>query len=210
MPRKFRRVYEKLDLVKKFTSSYFQGSKYEEFYGDIEKYCMFIGYPRSGHSLVGSLLDAHQNMIIAHELDALKYLDSGFSRKQLYQQILENSIKFNETDREWTGYSYWVPNQWHGRFSELKIIGDKKGSRSVLRFMRNPGILQKLRDEIEIDIKFIHVTRNPFDNISRMFLKSRAKKKITSQDPCSLSVSVSSQYFLAMLIRPIIRLYGVY
>ncbi len=26
---------------------------------------MFIGYPRSGHSLVGSLLDAHPNIIVA-------------------------------------------------------------------------------------------------------------------------------------------------
>ena len=65
-----------------------QGSKYEGDYQDIEKYCMFIGYPRSGHSLVGSLLDAHPYMLIAHELDALRYIQVGFSKKQLYHLII--------------------------------------------------------------------------------------------------------------------------
>ena len=41
---------------------------------DVKTLCLFIGYQRSGHSLVGSLLDAHPRMAIAHELDALFYL----------------------------------------------------------------------------------------------------------------------------------------
>ena len=43
----------------------------------LQAYCMFIGYPRSGHSLVGSLLDAHPNIIIAHELNALQFVVAG-------------------------------------------------------------------------------------------------------------------------------------
>ena len=38
----------------------------------VEAFCIFIGYPRSGHSLLGSLLDAHPEMVIAHELDVLR------------------------------------------------------------------------------------------------------------------------------------------
>ena len=41
---------------------------------------MFIGYPRSGHSLIGSLLDVHPNAIVAHELDALKFVGAGFGK----------------------------------------------------------------------------------------------------------------------------------
>ncbi|PSO51862.1 MAG: hypothetical protein BRC34_14235, partial [Cyanobacteria bacterium QH_1_48_107] len=51
---------------------------------NVDKYCMFIGYPRSGHSLVGSLLDAHPNIIIAHELNALNFVDMGFNQQQIY------------------------------------------------------------------------------------------------------------------------------
>jgi hypothetical protein len=39
---------------------------------------MFIGYLRSGHSLIASLLDAHPNPIATHELDALKFVGARF------------------------------------------------------------------------------------------------------------------------------------
>ena len=39
----------------------------------IEKFVLFIGYPRSGHSIVGSLMDAHPHVVIANEFLLLKY-----------------------------------------------------------------------------------------------------------------------------------------
>ena len=33
----------------------------------IKKFILFIGYPRSGHSIMGSLMDAHPHMVIAYE-----------------------------------------------------------------------------------------------------------------------------------------------
>ena len=39
----------------------------------LERFCLFVGYPRSGHSLVGSLLDAHPDIAISHELHVLRY-----------------------------------------------------------------------------------------------------------------------------------------
>jgi len=42
----------------------------------VRTYVMFVGYPRSGHSLIGSLLDAHPNVVIAHEMDALQFVQS--------------------------------------------------------------------------------------------------------------------------------------
>ena len=36
-------------------------------FDDVEAFCVFIGYTRSGHSLVGSILDAHDEAVIAHE-----------------------------------------------------------------------------------------------------------------------------------------------
>lgn len=55
-----------------------ESSGNEELFGDLETYCMFIGYPRSGHSLIGFLLDAHPSMIIAHELHVLKHINAGY------------------------------------------------------------------------------------------------------------------------------------
>ncbi len=137
----------------------------------VECYCMFVGYPRSGHSLIGSLLDAHPDMIIAHELDALKYVEAGLSREQLFCLLLENSRRFTEQGRVWQEYSYQVNSQWQGRFRTLRVIGDKKGGLSSVRLRRNPRLLDELRRSVGPRIKFIHVIRNPFDNISTMSRK---------------------------------------
>ena len=127
---------------------------------------MFVGYPRSGHSLIGSLLDAHPNMLVAHELSTLKYLLAGFKKKQIFYLLLDNSRAFTEAGRSWGGYSYKVPYQWQGRFRKLQILGDKKGLGSTLLLRLYPKLLQKLRNTINIRLRFLHVVRNPYDNIS--------------------------------------------
>ena len=145
--------------------------KYEKELASIHTYCMFIGYPRSGHSLVGSLLDAHPNIIIAHELDTLYHLQQGFNQKQCFSLLLENSKRFAEEGRMWGKYSYLVPNQWNGRFQQLRVIGDKKGGRTNKRLLREPELFNLLLEQITLPIKMIHVTRNPFDNISTISRK---------------------------------------
>ena len=52
-----------------------------------------------------------------------------------------------------------------------KVIGDKKGSGTNRVFRDNPDILKLLKNKIDVPIKFIHVTRNPYDNISTMISK---------------------------------------
>jgi hypothetical protein len=137
-----------------------------ETFADVRTYCMFLGYPRSGHSLIGALLDAHPNIIIAHELDALRYVAGGCSQRQLYHLLLENSRRAKEGGRKWGKYAYEVPNQWQGRFEKLQVIGDKKGGGSAKRLRAAPELLQRLRETVDVEVKYIHVTRNPFDNIS--------------------------------------------
>jgi hypothetical protein len=38
---------------------------------------LFVGYSRSGHSLVGALLDAHPEIPVAYEANALKLVRSN-------------------------------------------------------------------------------------------------------------------------------------
>jgi hypothetical protein len=152
-----------------YLASYRKGRRNRELFDGVETYCTFIGYPRSGHSLIGSLLDAHPAAIIAHELDALKFVEAGFRKYQLYQLLLDNSRRFARKGREWTGYTYGVPGQWQGRYDELRIIGDKKGGRSTLRLAENPDLLQRLQKTVVTTVKFIHVVRNPYDNIVAMY-----------------------------------------
>lgn len=143
--------------------------KEKELFDSVESYGMFIGYPRSGHSLIGALLDAHPNAAIAHELDVLKYVKEGYGREQIYRLLLENSRLYAESGREWNGYRYEVAGQWQGRHEKLTVIGDKKGGGSSRVLASEPELIHQLQDTVGDDVRFIHVVRNPYDNISTMF-----------------------------------------
>src|SRR5215210_1962578 len=174
------KALDRLVLAHAHLDSYRKGRKNRELFDDVETYCTFIGYPRSGHSLIGSLLDAHPAVIIAHELDALKFVVTGFRKYQLFQLLLDNSRRFARKGREWTGYTYGVPGQWQGRYDELRIIGDKKGGRSTLRLAENPDLLQRLQKTVATAVKFIHVVRNPYDNVVAMYKRPPQHVRVPS------------------------------
>ena len=135
-------------------------------FGGVSAYCMFIGHGRSGHSLTGALLNAHPNAVIAHELDALSYIDRGMKRDQLFSMLLKRDRWFAMRGCRWYEFDYTVPGQWQGRFRRLHVIGDKKGGISSTRLAQSPHLLQRLRVTVRLPLRIIHVTRNPFDNIS--------------------------------------------
>jgi hypothetical protein len=150
-----------------------QGDGYEEeTFKDVETFCMFIGYPRSGHSVVGSLIDAHPDAVLSSELDALKYVREGCSRKEIFPMILRRSERFVVKRRRTPDAEYFVPNQWQGRFRTLRVIGDKKGAGSAIKFNKDPELLDRFQRVIGGSIKFIHVVRNPYDTISTMSIRN--------------------------------------
>lgn len=149
---------------------------------DVEWLCLFSGYPRSGHSLAGALMDAHPEMVISHELDVLEMLGQGFKHRHICSMILENSRTFARQGREWSGYSYAVPGQWQGKFQRLRVIGDKRGGRTSLLLSDNYERLDKVMDEFPFPLKMIHMVRNPFDNIvTRAMQGNDVRKKITPE-----------------------------
>lgn len=137
----------------------------------VETLCLFIGYPRSGHSLIGSLLDAHPEVAIAHELDALRHLARGMPPRHILYLMLEHSRLHAQLGRRWGDYDYAVPGQWQGRFSALRVLGDKKGGMTTLRIARDPGLLRQVMTRFGKRKRFVHVLRNPYDNIAAMTLK---------------------------------------
>ncbi len=110
----------------------------------IEGYCMFIGYSRSG------------------------YFKAGFGRRTIFSLILDNSRVFTSRGREWSGYSYAVPDLWQGRYENLRIIGDKRGGRSTRRFRKDLWLVDVIEKRLSLPVRYIHVLRNPYDVISSM------------------------------------------
>lgn len=137
----------------------------------VRTYCMFIGYPRSGHSIFGSMLDAHPDTIIAHELNALRFVTAGCTRLELFDLLLRNSREFTEVGRRWGDYDYKVEGQWQGRYRRLHIIGDKKGGTSTYMIGADPGLLDRLLQLVAMPVRFVHIVRNPWDNIATIARK---------------------------------------
>lgn len=156
-------------------------SRFAHLFADVETYCSFIGYSRSGHSLVAALLDAHPNIVIAHEVRAIKYIRAGFGRDALYYLLLQSTIVRGHSWKRGGGYTYKVPDQWQGSFEKIRVIGNKHGQFMVSILASNPKLLQKLQERVKVPVRFIHVVRNPFDNIATLALR-KAKKQGRSVD----------------------------
>lgn len=163
-------VRNNLDLPRAFLTSAYAGLRDRHIFADVQSYCMFIGYPRSGHSLLGSLLDAHPDAVIAHEADLLRYVQARFRRLQVYSLGLESSRRYR--DKREIVYDYTVPGQWQGTYRRLRVLGDKKGGRSTRRLAGDTRLLDRLEATVGVPTRFIHVARNPFDNITTIFQRS--------------------------------------
>ena len=96
---------------------------------------MFIGYPRSIHSLVGSILDAHPEIIIPHEYDvienwqkyrSLRTLSKTLPKYQLFldlHQLSTEQAMFGVRSsagvtRKSRSYRYNVPGLWQGGYEK--------------------------------------------------------------------------------------------
>jgi hypothetical protein len=56
---------------------------YRRSFDEVERFCLFAGYARSGHSIVGAVLDAHREAVIAHELEVTAPVLAGIGRDEL-------------------------------------------------------------------------------------------------------------------------------
>lgn len=166
-------------------------------YGHVHSILFFIGYPRSRHSLLGSLLDAHPHMVVSDETMAFPRWKGGLNRwlngsiyafydtlfgasqhavtKGRRSRIFQGSV-VNKT----SAYGYYVPNQWQGQFDQyIEVIGDKSGAFTA-KAMKGDGAVDAvhlLEEAAGAKVKFVHVVRNPFDNIATMVLQDGRVKK---------------------------------
>lgn len=141
-------------------------SRNNQLLGSLKYFCLFIGYPRSGHSLVGSIIDAHPNACISHELDALNAYKKCKKNTELFDDIMEQSTKQAAEGRVSYGYEYSFKNLHPGASPHLTVIGDKKGSGTTHQMIVDKDALIKFGNFVQLPLKLIHVSRNPYDIIT--------------------------------------------
>ena len=141
----------------------------------LQSFLFFIGWPRSCHSVIGSMLDAHPNIIVAHEFFLFKKIrkdeqlrDRNKLFNELYSNSYRNAINGWRSDKNTIkGYNFRMAGSWQGQFSKLKVIGDKSGGDSVAQF-RTGGreFYEQFKKDVKLPIKILQVIRNPFDAIA--------------------------------------------
>ena len=159
---------------------------------NVEQFLFFVGYARSGHSIIASMLDAHPNVVIAHEYALFTKWESEPAKHKnktwLFNALYDNS-RFNIYQGLRTkhalkkGYTLAIPGSWQGRYDTstgISVIGDKSGGMTAQVFRKNRklfrSLYQELRNTVQMPIHVIHVVRNPYDNIATMLLYNEHQK----------------------------------
>ena len=152
----------------------------------IKTFLFFIGMERSGHSIVGTMLDSHPHIVIANELGVFgKVLDHRkVDRSFLFNEIWRTSYAKATKDLHSTvkGYSLAFDGLYQGSYqSYISVIGDKHGANTVRTFLANPKLveseLNQLQNLTNLTIKVFHVIRNPYDNIATMAMYNHFNQK---------------------------------
>ena len=149
---------------------------------NVKNFVIFVGYGKSGTTLVGSLLDAHPNAIVTYEYNVLGVIEenNAIKREDLFNVLLKKSSKQRNRRKIGDGYTYKVQNGWQGKCENLKVIGDKKAGTSTRYLQNNPKLIDKLRKVIgDTGLKVLFVTRNPFDVISTTYYQQKRKDNKT-------------------------------
>lgn len=145
-------------------------------FNNLQCFVNFIGWARTGHSIIGALLDAHPNIIISNEEFVLKKFNNGLynTREQLFNRIIRVS-EINKRDHRPASEEYFqeIEDGYQGEIKDnkLRIIGDKKGGGTSIMFRRDRQIIDKFQEFVQLPIKNIIVLRNPMDTIGTALTK---------------------------------------
>jgi hypothetical protein len=112
----------------------------------------FCGYPRSGHTLVAAILNANPNCMISNQLNI-------FNNDKVNMNYIRSYSLITGTWKPTTQVPH-VPKQ------EITVVGDKTGHRTVEILNSTPQRLGMIKSQIGVPLKWIHVVRNPFDNLT--------------------------------------------
>ena len=173
-------LWQKKEHVKLLADRNYHPLTMEQVQG-VEKFLFFTGYPRSGHSIAGSLLDAHPNIMLSYAFYLFRGVMQGsieyfLRNKTAFFEILhEKSYHYSKVSgsKSRKGYTLDVPGLWSGKFDgKLKVIGDKSAMPTSVEYNKSSSSswykdqFDHLCKSVGVPVVGLHVVRNPFDMIS--------------------------------------------
>ena len=164
---------------------------------EVKYFVFFVGRARSGHSIVGSILDSHPHIIMAHEAQLFLHLQNNptcfTSKAAVFNELWRHSynsthcgIRSSSAHTMWNkGYSLQIKGLHQGTYvSHVDVIGDKNAGHTGALINHKPlkwdEIFNRLKLLVNIPFKVIYVIRNPFDSIASAGLYKLESYKISS------------------------------
>jgi len=147
--------------------------------------CLSRSLSLSRHSIIGSVMDAHPNMVISHQYMLLprcvKEEIGPFPRNKsaIFNALYDNSYKeamsgWRSEKNTHKGYNLHVSTPWQGAFTRLRVIGDKEGNQVSRvfssQYQKAKACLQAIMDIVKVPLIVFHVVRNPYDMIATQVL----------------------------------------
>jgi len=130
----------------------------------IEKCLLFLCPVRTGHTLISSLLNFHENIAMSIEYNLLnKFIYPEKHKKLSKNKMFSKVVKDFSIDRsvEKGGYEYEIKNM----KKDIKVIGDSMAGVKYNSLLYKDDNYEEFLSFIELPIYFISVYRNPFDVI---------------------------------------------
>ncbi len=134
-------------------------------FSNLRFFLLFIGNPRSGTTLVRSLLDAHPNILLGNEVHVLRRIENGENWSGVAGRIIANAKEFSKNPT-WSGYSYRITGKPINKNAKIHVLGDKKAGGTIKYLLNNSTLLSFLVKWSSVPIKFIHCVRHPLDVIA--------------------------------------------
>lgn len=162
---------------------------------NIKRYALFIGYPRSGSTLLGALLNAHPEVVISHEAFSTGHDPDRHPRNIknaaaigkwiIVRRILDHDRSMTSYERM-ADYSYVVNGALQGRCTRLRVIGDKDSFPYTRCLYNWPWVLDSLRHHMGVPIRAFFTYRNPYDMLAAGYLRRLRNKRSNTAIPSSL------------------------
>jgi len=166
-------------------------------FSTLTNFVLIIGSARSGSTLLGSILDAHPNAVVANETASSASFWKELNRQAILNEILANSDDNRKAGRTSSGYSYFIEKGDSGHESTIYVMGDKIWNPAMLLLHGDFGLLDRLEKCLGIPIKIVHSIRNPFDVIATMHARSGAPiwdRAIWYFMHCDASVAIRNRF----------------
>ena len=148
-----------------------------DLFGSVKTCFLMIGHTKSGGSLLGGMLDAHPQVVCADELGLARILFETGDADAGFRLALRNARREYDrgrvTSRRVDPYSLRIPGSHQGTTDGAVVaVGDSRGGPTTRYLADLPSRIERIRDVLDpIDMRFVHVVRNPFDPIAFMVVR---------------------------------------